>query len=712
MKIYSASGNPRPIRLCEATRTFAFESLSGVYGDDAMKTPSVSVDDCTDWDNLSLYQRYDVCIDRIAREAPIRICHGERISGAATLGAAINHVIPVSHGGDIVFGSVSHVTLGFDRAVKYGIDSFEAQINTKLLEKELSTDRREILESMNHTISAMHVWHNRYIEALKDIAPDNYNNLRNVPFAPPSSFAEAVQSLWFCFAYTRLLGNWSGIGRIDCILGDYLKNDLKSGKITIDEAREILAHFFIKGCEWIRSDAPQGSGDAQHYQNIVLSGVDSDGNDITNEVTYLVLDIVEELPIGDFPITVRLRPDSPEPLFRRVAEVIRHGGGIVAIYNDPLITDALVDFGYPLREARGFANDGCWEVQIPGTTYFIYTPFDALQIFLHDTLGLGKEKHSEFDSYEELYSAFKINLTNFVSDLCMRNINSRGKLLPNGEFEWFQNTHPCSVISLFTEGCIENATSYLSGGPKYTVIAPHIGGAPDVANSLYAIKKLVFEEKRLPLSELIDILDNNWEGYEELRSYVRNKYVYYGNDNEEVDSIAAQLLDDFAEVVASFKGSSPILMPAGISTFGRQVDWLPYRSAVPFGYKRGDILAGNDSPTPGTDLEGATAVISSYCRANLKKQVNGAALDLKLHPSAVQGADGLNGIIALIKGFLTLGGYFMQIDCVDAETLRAAQLNPENYKSLSVRVSGWNARFITLNQKWQQMIIERTELNI
>lgn len=191
-----------------------------------------------------------------------------------------------------------------------------------------------------------------------------------------------------------------------------------------------------------------------------------------------------------------------------------------------------------------------------------------------------------------------------------------------------------------------------------------------------------------------------------------NRYTYYGNDNAEADAVTAKILDSFAEMVLRHATETPIKYIPGVSTFGRQIDWLPQRTASPFGTKKSAILAGNCSPTPGTDLEGATAIIRSYCRADLVKQVNGAALDVKLHPTAVQGENGLTALEALLTSFVDLGGYFLQVDVLDAAVLREAQKNPEAYKTLSVRVSGWNARFITLQPSWQEMIIERTATGI
>jgi formate C-acetyltransferase len=228
-------------------------------------------------------------------------------------------------------------------------------------------------------------------------------------------------------------------------------------------------------------------------------------------------------------------------------------------------------------------------------------------------------------------------------------------------------------------------------------------------NSLYAIKKLVFDEKKLSFPEFLHILKNNWEGNETVRQYVLNRYVYYGNDNDEVDEIAARLLSDFADICISFNGKCGYRFPAGVSTFGRQLEWSCMRLASPHGRKRGEVLAANTSPTPNTDREGATAIIRSYCKADLSKLASGAALDIKLLPSSVEGKDGIQAMIALLRGFVSLGGFFMQPDVVNAALLREAQAHAEDYQTLSVRVSGWNARFVTLDKEWQDMVIEQNE---
>lgn len=709
MEFYSSSKMKRPIWLCESTRKFAYESLNHKYGLDTKKTPCVTLDHIEDFDQMTELEKYDAAIKEIVTKAPIRICENEKISGAATLGKAIEHVIPATYRDKALCSSVSHLTIDFPSVLKYGIKHIRENVFMSL-EKYQGTNKEAFVKSCIHCLDCFDIWHGRYLEALKG-RPEyksNYENLLRVPMEPAGNFYEAVQSLWFVFAFVRLCGNWPGIGRIDAMLGPYLKQDLEAGNITLDEAREILAHLFIKGCEWI-CGGDYGSGDAQHYQNIILAGVDENGQEITNEVTYLILDILEELGISDFPTTVRINANTDEKLLQRVAQVIRYGGGILAVYNEDLILEALTEYGYPLTEARQFANDGCWEVQVPGKTFFIYSPFDSLQILQHNTLK-DYSPDIEFADFESLYKKYVTDLKERVEEIFSDKERAFLRTgVPSKDWVW-KSKMPCTIVSLFEQGCIEKGLSYLEGGPIYNVNSPHIGGLPDTVNSLYAIKKLVFDECKISMQEFMEVLRNNWEGKEVLRQYVLNNYQYYGNDNDEVDMLAARLVDDFAEMCRELDGRCGYSFPAGISTFGRQLSgFLRGRIAAPHGHKKGEVLAGNMSPTPGTDKEGATAIIRSYCKADMKKMVTGAALDVRLLPSSVKGEDGLEALMALIRGFVTLGGFFMQLDVVEAETLREAQKYPENYQTLSVRVSGWNARFVTLNEEWQNMIIQETE---
>jgi formate C-acetyltransferase len=571
----------------------------------------------------------------------------------------------------------------------------------------------DFLNAMRMCLDAAEIWRSRHMALLAELAAnsegaerENYlqvaQTLERVPENPPSGFREAVQSLWFMYAFQRLNGTWSGIGRFDEMLGPYLEKDLREGRITLDEARELVAHFWIKGCEWIGAFDTRGSGDAQHYQNIILSGMDVDGKDVTNDVTYLVLDVVEELHISDFPIAVRLSERSDDKLFRRIAEVQRFGGGIVAAYNEDVVISGLVKLGYPLEEARKFTNDGCWEVLVPGKTTFIYIPFDMLTM-LHQTLALREQNAPapEFADFEALYAS--------LMDKVREHLDHHNAMADG----FARSGYPTPLISMFVEDCIERGRGYHDRGSHYNVIAPHAGGMANVADSLLVLKKLVYEDGRMSLPEFVEILRNDWKNEEPLRQLVLNRVSSYGNDDDEADAMMLRVFNDYTDLVGRVREREGVLRPAGISTFGREIEWSrgknATRAASPDGHHEGEILATNFSPSPGTDKVGPTAALKSYCKMDFTRTPNGATLELKVHPDTVKGERGVETLAALTRGFIKLGGWFLHIDVVDSTMLIDAQRHPERYPNLSVRVAGWSARFATLEKNWQDMVIGRTQ---
>lgn len=686
-------------RLSRKTRALAARVLAGEWGSAMtagaiLDAPEAPLDRCV------------AAIATIAHTAPLRIDPDELLAGAATLLEATHHRIPLA---DI--HSVSHTTVGFERVLAIGYRGLREQVEERLKRGDLDEKGRDLLLAMRACLNAAAVWHRRYVAELEKLADtsagdqrahylDVLKHLRKVPENPPTTFREALQSLWMMWDFLRLCGNWSGIGRIDKMLGPYLQRDLEAGRVTRDDARELLAHFWIKGCEWIGAGNYHvgNTGDAQFYQNIVLSGVDADGQDITNEVTYLVLDVVEELHISDFPIAVRVGPDTAEWLFRRIAEVQRRGGGIVAIYNEPLILEALEAFGYEKREARDFANDGCWEIMLPGNTTFSYSPFDMLRL-LQNALGLGPDctDPPQVQDFEGLYARFLNELRKHVEAFHTRADHAH------------ENGPPAPLVAIFVENCIEQARDYTDRGARYSVLAPHAGGIPDAANSLLAIKKLVYEEERLTLVDFIDILRSDWEGHEPLSREARRRFPLYGNDDAEADAMVRRIYDDYVSLAADVPERNGVLRPPGISTFGREIGFREHRLATAFGAKKGEILATNFGPTPGTDMRGPTALMRSFCSMNFRKLPNGVPMELKIDPGSVRGETGIDALVTLMRTFLQLGGVFLHIDVVDTDLLRDARQHPERYPNLSVRISGWSARFATLSSEWQDMIIHRTE---
>jgi len=689
-----------PNRLTDMTHRLTKTALSGEHGRQ-MVYANWEFNEKND-PHLSDNAKYALAAMSVAQNAPLRIESGEIIVGSATLLESANHAIPL-----LGISSTSHTTLGFQNVLPIGYRGLLKKIENRLAQEGLDDKGVDLLKSMLTVLDAAQAWNNRNIALLeqqmisasedeKKFIQNTISTLKRVPENPPANFREAVQSLWSMYAFQRLMGNWSGIGRIDEMLGSYLKQDLAKGTLNLGEAREILAHFWIKGCEWIGNTDAKGSGDAQFYQNIILGGINADGKEITNEVTYLVLDIIEELHISDFPTAVRVSKNTPERLFRRIAEVQRLGGGIVSVYDEAGIIDSLVKFGYPLEEARCFTNDGCWEILIPGKTKFWYSPMDSL-VLLHSTLGLKDNNPSpDYPDFESLYAAYLKKLEEDIANL------NRGI---DGIYQG--PDHP--LAAMFVEGCIEKGLGYDNKGPKYNVMAIHYGGFADTANSLLVLKELVYEQKYLNLPEFCQILKNDWKDNEPLRKLIQNRFEFYGNDNNESDTMLQRVFNDYTEIVSRVKERNGIKRPAGISTFGRELEWLSKRKASPCGSKSDAVLATNFSPSPGTDKKGPTAVLKSYCKMDFTRVPNGAPVELKILPGSVEGEKGIAALVGLTKTFIKMGGFYLHIDVIDSATLIDAQRHPERYPNLPIRIAGWSARFTTLDKQWQDMIINRTQ---
>jgi len=711
-----------PNRLSVLTHKLCRRALSGEFGKEITANYCAIVDD-PDYSKWDPYTQYNACIKAIVEQAPIRLTDGELLSGSATFNKAREHEVPAAlkdweDQSKSIFRSKSHLTPHYQKVIKRGVRGLEEEIAISRRKNASRPERLAYLDQMEITISHLKYWHRRYLDAIDEKIVqtegeprERWQTIRQtldrVPMEPARNFREAVQSLWFMFVFQRLTGNWAAVGRVDWMLGPYLKKDLADGTITLDEAREYIAHFWIKGCEWVDTVTcighDDGGGDGQFYQNVVLSGQDAQGNDETNEVTYLVLDVLEELRIADYPTSVRISKNSPEKLIRRVAQIVRLGGGLIAVYNDDVVIDALVNFGYSRQEACHYANDGCWEVQIPGKTSFGYWPWDVLAELQQHVLKLAEEGPSQlpYESFEELYGAYIQRLKDRYYNFSMEKI--RLFFCPN------------IAISLLVENCILNGTDYgykRGGGAIYEVEAPHAGGLPDAANALQAIRWVVYEQKLMSLNEFMDIVKADWEGHEALRLRLRNELVYYGNGDPEGDAMMQRLYNDYVTEVCNQKFFAGVLFPPAISTFGRQVtpEFLDNRTANPDGHKKGDFLSNNISPTPGTDFRGATATLRSYGALDMRKLPGGTALEIKMSHATVRGEDGLEGLVDLLYAFCELGCHFMQLDVVDAEMLKQAQEDPENYGNLVVRVSGWSSRFRTLSEEWQRMVIERTEM--
>jgi formate C-acetyltransferase len=691
-----------PARLSAATMHLAEIAASGQWGRQMMPA-QVALDEAA-VAGLSRERRCAEAIRLVAETVPLRLEPEELLVGASLYVEARYHQVPIARE-----DSTSHTTLDFALGLREGYEGLRRSVEGRLASGEGDELACDFWQSQLVCLDAAVTWQNRYRDLLRERIATSDGGQRahyarllsvcaEVPERAPRTFHEAVQALWFLWEFQRVCGNWPGLGRIDKMLGPYLQADLAAGRLTLDEAREILAHFWVKGTEW-RTGQDRGSGDAQNYQNVIVGGVDAEGREVCNEVSFLVLDIVAATRISEFPVTVRLNASSPEALVRRTAEVMRLGGGVVAVYNEDVIIAALQTLGLPAETARTFCNDGCWEIIFPGNALFGYLPFDCMAL-LQQTLGLGSETANTPPSFEALYADFMARIRETVVDL-------RRGLETRPDDPGF-TSKPSALLCLLMRSCIERGRGYQGGGPELTIYSPHAGGIVDAANSLLVIKELVFEQGELSLPELVDILRADWAGHDALRLRLRGSGHQYGND-ESADEMMVRVFEDYTAIVRETAVGAPFLFPAGVSTFGRQIAWAPDRLAAPHGFRGGEFMSNNLSPAPGTDRNGPTAVLHSYCKLDFTKLPNGGPLEIRMHPTMVQGEAGLEATTALLRTLVAQGGFYLSIDVVDAATLRDAQEHPERHRNLSVRIAGWSSHFVTLDEQWQQMIIERTE---
>ncbi|MBR0457851.1 MAG: hypothetical protein IJJ26_01305 [Victivallales bacterium] len=687
-------------RLSGATHDLAKKYLTGVFRPE-LREPEFSVEELCLPPEMPQILRHAKMARLIAEKAPLTIRPEERLVGSAPLLPAVRHLVPG-------FGntrSISHTTADFGDAIRLGLSGLEAELTAK---KAHSPEAGVFCDALLEVIAAMRHWVSRYREACLARQEDSLHLkrlvsiLERVPENPPASFHEALQSFWMFFEFQRLCGNWSGLGRFDEILGPYLQHDLDAGTISLDEARELVAHFWLKGTEWcfgLRQGNPwtPDSGDAQHYQNVILGGVGRDGQNIENAVTHLVLDVIEELHISDYPVAVRLNRHTSERLLQRIADVQVLGGGIVSVYQEETVMDALRKYGYPESDLPTFTNDGCWEVIFPGRTRFGYNPFDALLLFQNALFA-----HPDAASIEELFGFYHEAVHTKILELKERIAK-----------HWSPGHFPDdAVLSLVMPSCRRNGRSYTNYGTDYTIRAIHAGGLPDVANSLRAIQKAVFEEHWLSLPELVQILQKDWEGQEPLRQKIASSILYYGNDEEHADQMLQKVLDDFTGLVDSTPPLPNILTPAGVSTFGREIEFAKDRLATAFGAHAHQYLAPNLGATPGTEKRTVTALLSSYCKMDFSRLSNGCPLDIRVSATLGRTPEAASLLVSLLKVFIQKQGFYLQIDMVDPDVLRKAKQNPDAYPNLVVRISGWSARFASLSEEWQDMIINRTALQV
>jgi len=505
----------------------------------------------------------------------------------------------------------------------------------------------------------------------------------------PQSWWEAVQLHWFSHMINHAQGAHQG-GRFDQYMWPPLRRELENGTITLEKAQELL------DCLWLKYS---GYTDytSDNLQNIILGGLTPDGEDATNQLSYMCLDATDRLETIDPKWNIRVHKSSPQRFLLRAAELIKKGKSMPGIYNDEIIIKALVKSGVPLRDARDYTNDGCSEILVQGRT----NPW-AFEGKLKLLKCLEKAMWSlpEYRSFDELLDAVKREISVGVV-MAVSSVNILQRVAPS--------IAPNPWLSASVEGCIENKLDLTMGGATYNNATINVSGVADTADGLAAVKKLIFEEKKVTPEELLEALADNYVGHEPLRQMLLNRAPKFGNDDDYVDSIAAELVWFIAGDVTKHRNSLGGRFNLGLFSYGEYISHGMVTGATPDGRRAGDSISPNFSPAPGRDRKGPYAVMKSTTKIDQSLTANGSALDITLHPSALMGEYGAEKLVSLLRSFNELGGTQVQFNIVDGETLRAAQLHPEQYEGLTVRLWGLPAYFTKLPREFQDHLIKRTE---
>jgi pyruvate formate-lyase/glycerol dehydratase family glycyl radical enzyme len=636
-------------------------------------------------------------------------------------------------------GGSSHTALNYEKLLAGGLTSILEEAESALFAIDFS--ERDALEKFHFlqgvTICIQAV--SRYLERCaeraflaaagekEEIRKKELQSMgeicRRVSSSPPQTFWEALQLIWtvHLLRWVESNGHSVTVGRLDQLLYPYYASDLQEGKLTREEAFELLGHLFLKIGQikkirpWSETVYKSGS---PTFQGITIGGQRVDGSDATNDLSYLILEVSGMLRLPEPVVICRVHPGTPEEfLIRGIESLVRHGGGLPAFFSDEAVIPALQREGIPLGEARVYAMVACTEPAVPGrhldhTGASIYLNLaKILELALNGgrdpATGLhlcpGGRDLTTFASYEEVWEAFRQQLAfymGFVPVLTTVTSSLDPQLNPT-PFASALLDHRIQIGRDMTEG----------GGPNdnNTIVQGH--GLPNVANSLAAMRKLIFEEKSLSGQELKGLLDENFavQGGAEARQMLLAA-PKFGNDDDYVDLIACDLAELFVEELRKcgtpWRGGS---YGASLQGLTANVPEGQVTGATPDGRQAYSALADNVSPHAGTDVHGVTAMLKSVGKIDHSLFLNGTVLNVRIHPTALKG-EGIRKLAALIQTYLLdFKGFQMQFNIISARRLREAQSRPEENRSLLVKVAGYSAQFISLDRELQEQIILRTE---
>ena len=542
---------------------------------------------------------------------------------------------------------------------------------------------------------------------------------RWVPANAPRNVWEAIQMYWFChLAIITELNGWDAMnpGHFDQHLAPFYEREIAAGTLTREQAKELLSCFWIKVNN---HPAPakvgitaRESGTYNDFTNINIGGVKSDGSDGTSEMSYLMLEILEELHVLQPGCSVHISAKTPDKFLHAATKVIRQGHGYPSVFNPDVYIQEMMRQGKSLIDAREGGCSGCIEVGAFGKEAYLLTGYLNVPKILEVTLNNGVNPVTgiqvgpqtgdprTFTSYEELYQAFHKQL-HYVVDLKMRVSNYIDRM--------FAKYAPAPFLSVVIEDCVSRGKDYYDAGPRYNTSYIQCCGLGTTSDSLAALKKHVFEDQNFSMDRVLNAVLKNFEGDEVLRQTIMNRTPFFGNDDNYADSIAVKVYDD---LVAAIDGK-PNIKPGGkyhlnmLSTtchvyFGKVM------GATPNGRMAGKSISDGTSPSHGADTHGPSAVIKSLTKFDQIKS-GGTLLNQRFLPSLLSKDEDIRKLGHLIRSYFTLGGHHIQFNIVDTATLKAAQTCPSDYKDLMVRMAGYSDYFNDMNADLQQEVIERTE---
>ena len=627
-----------------------------------------------------------------------------------------------------------HTVLG-DKIYKKGLLDLKEEIKRNMQDLDSLTDpaackKMEELRAMEIAADALILYAKRHSKLAKELAKKERNTKRrkeleriaqictHIPAHPPRDFWEALQYYWFVHVgVISELNPWDAFspGRLDQHLHPFYEEGLKDGTLTKEKARELLQALWIK---FNNHPAPPKVGvtaeESNTYTDFALintGGIKADGSEATNELSYLILDVVEEMRLTQPSSMVQISKKTPDRFLKRALEIVRTGFGQPSIFNTDVIIQELLRQGKSIEDARNGGASGCVETGAFGKECYILTGYFNIVKVLEITLNNGVDPRtgrkigpetgdpSKFTSFDQLLDAFRKQLEHFVS-IKIKGNNTIERL--------YAELLPVPFLSLFIDDCIERGKDYNDGGARYNTNYVQGVGLGTATDSLAAIKFNVFDKAYTTMNELLKAVKTDFHEYESLRQRFVNRTPKYGNDYDYADEIMRTIFEAYYEAIEgrpNMKGGCYRinLLPTTVHIyFGKVV------GATPDGRKAGEPLSEGVSPVQGADRKGPTAVIKSAAKID-HARTGGTLLNQKFTPQILADQEGLAKLAHLIRTYFKLDGHHIQFNVVDSDTLRDAQKHPEKYRDLIVRVAGYSDYFVDLNIELQNEIIKRTE---